>query len=179
MYCPETFSKLANKLQGLYQNPLVFKKSANNIVVWKLQLQIITYFEQPEKLETIAHFYLIFTQSLVCSIFLIIFLINQLFNFVPDPQWIPVTTENCFVWNKVRADMFNCFNKYIDLFVNIFFCQGSFTRIITDCSLNKISNCILIMSNFAFVGRWIMNFQIKFNVYYLIMVLLIQRQMDS
>ena len=103
-------------------------KSVSNIIVWRLHLETITYFVWPERLT-------ILNMVLVCSIFLI----NQVLNFVTNPRWIFVITENCFVWNKVRKDIFNCFSKYIDLFVDNFFCKGSFSRIIIDCSLQKQS----------------------------------------
>ena len=100
-YCSETFSKFANKPLGLTS----FLKMCN-IIVWNLQLQIITL----NGLKNLKWLF-IFTflnKGLICSIFLM----NQF-----DPCWISVITKNCFVWKKIREDIFNCFCMYIDLFV--------------------------------------------------------------
>ena len=135
----------------------------SNIVVWKLQVQIITYFEWTKNLKWLLIF-TILNIRLVCSIFLI----GWLFNFVADQSCVSLITENCALWNKIQEDIFNCFSKYTNLFINIFFCYRCFLRIIIDFSLDKsvFADLQCQISRSLGGGLWILKLSLAYIIWW-------------
>ena len=111
----------------------------------------------------------ILTIRCVCTVFVI----DQFFYIFLNPRWIPIITNNCFVRNIIGNYVLNGFVEQIHFLVNITIYKTSFSRKLTYCFSDIYNGCRLIIPNFPFIWRWIINFEIEFCISYFMMAVFV------
>ena len=92
---------------------------------------------------------------------------NQCFNFVIYLWWISLITGNGFVGNIFN--IFKILRKQFFLFVNADICKTIVSRKLAYHLSNLVNISLLIIPNFAFISKRIVDFNIEFCKCYVVM----------
>ena len=107
------------------------------------------------------------------------FLKRQFFDTLIYLWWISVITGNDFMRNIIICYILKGLSKQLQLFVYADICKTIVPRTLSYCLFNLVNISPLIMLDFPFIRKGIMDFKTEFCKHYVVMTVWVKRRMKT